>query len=80
LVDITVEPKTTPLSDARRVWKDLAILLRRGLLSFALLLFLISPTTEVNDGRDKLPEWPRQCGPLKADFSDPCNSILAAAF
>jgi hypothetical protein len=54
--------------------------LRAGLLSFATLLFLISPNTEVNDGRDRADDTRQQCGPLKLDFSDPCNAIAIAAF
>ena len=76
LVAITDDaPRTTPSG----LWKALAVFLRRGLLSFALLLlFEMLPSTEVNDGRDRA-EYPRQeCGPLKADFSNPCNSALLA--
>jgi hypothetical protein len=38
------------------------------------------PSSEINEGRDKDPELHRQkCGPLKADFTDPCNAVLMTA-
>jgi hypothetical protein len=53
----------------------IAIFLRRGLLSFAVLLPMMLPSTEVNEGRDQADG---RRGPLKFDFSDPCNAILMA--
>ena len=70
--------RTTPLASARRTRKSLAVFLRRGLLSFAALLFLMLPSGEVNEGRDRVDDARQQCGPLKLDFSDPCNAIALA--
>jgi hypothetical protein len=69
--------RTTPSERARRAWKIDAILLLLGRLSFVALLFFMLPSAEVNEGRDKDPDLPKQCGPLKADFTDPCNAVLA---
>jgi hypothetical protein len=74
------EARTTPLASAGRAWKSLAVLLRRGLLSFVALLFLMLPSNEVNDGRERLDDPRQQCGPLKLDFSDPCNAAAIALF
>jgi hypothetical protein len=50
--------------------------LRRGLLSFAVLLFVMLPSIEVNDGRDQADDKrQRECGPLQLDFTNPCNAI-----
>jgi hypothetical protein len=42
-----------------------------------MLLFLLLPSSDVNDGRDQVDaRREKACGPLKADFSDPCNAVL----
>jgi hypothetical protein len=67
LVAITEEePRTTPLANAARAPKALAI------------IFLMSPSREVSEGRDKTPEEGAQqgCGPLTTDFRDPCNLLM----
>jgi hypothetical protein len=76
LVAIDFPSITTPLVAAQRRWKTTAILLLLGLISFAIVLSLTLPdSTEVNEGRDRVEEKRQQeCGPLKLDFSDPCNS------
>jgi hypothetical protein len=71
-------PRTTPLESARRARRTVAAFLRCGLLSFAALLFLILPNTEVNEGRDRADDLEQQqCGPFKLDLRDPCNLLPA---
>jgi hypothetical protein len=44
-------------------------------MSLAVVLPLILPDSgKVNEERDKGEEKRQECGPLKLDFSDPCNS------
>lgn len=70
---------TTPSASARRARRSLAVLSRLGLLSFVALLLLM-PSSEVNERPDRLDEPRQQCGPLKLDFSDPCNAAAIALF
>ena len=50
-------PVTTPVASGRRTWKNTAILLLVGLLTFTTVSVIIYPgPSEVNEGRDNLPE------------------------
>jgi hypothetical protein len=76
LVAIDFPSKTTPLLDGRRRWKTTAVLLLLGRILFAIVLPMTLPSSfEVNKGRDRVEEKRQECGPLKLDFSDPCNSL-----
>jgi hypothetical protein len=70
--------RTTPLASAGRARKSLTVFLRRGLLSFAALSFLMLPSGEINEGRDRADDTRQQCGPIKLDFSNPCNLLARA--
>ena len=75
MVAIDFPPKITPVVDAQRRRKATAILLLLGLISFAMVLPLTLPdSTKVDEQRDR-GEKRQECGPLKLDFSDPCNSV-----
>jgi len=66
-------PRTTPLASARRSWRILALFLQLGLLSFALLLFMMLPSAEVNEGRDR----PDEARNIACVTEDPTGSPLA---
>jgi hypothetical protein len=63
--------RTTPLASARRAWKGLAAFLLLGFLSFAGVADVAAVPPDL-DHSDK------GCGPLRFDFTDPCNAILMA--
>jgi hypothetical protein len=75
-IPVDDDVRTRPLGIARLR----AVLLRRGLLSFAALLFLMLPSGDVNEGRDRADDTRQQCGRLTLDFSDPCNAIARQLF
>jgi hypothetical protein len=67
------------LERARRGRKAVAILLLLGRMSLvATMSVLIPPNTQVREDRDYHHTEQKGCGPLTADFTDPCNSALLA--